>query len=164
MTAVAPPPTAAGAGDIVYVHPGRLYVGRGDERITTILGSCVAVCLHDAAARVGGLNHFLLPSAPHDAETSTRYAKPAIEALIERMLAEGARASRLQARVIGGARVLAAFGDDSCHLGLRNVAAANELLARHRIRVLATHVGGDRGRKLCFVPRDGAHFVELLGA
>jgi len=45
----------ARADPVVYVHPGQVYVGRGDERVTTILGSCVSVCLHDAVAGIGGL-------------------------------------------------------------------------------------------------------------
>ena len=31
-----------------------------DVMITTVLGSCVAVCLQDPVARIGGMNHFLL--------------------------------------------------------------------------------------------------------
>jgi chemotaxis protein CheD len=153
----------ARADSVVYVHPGQVYVGRGDERVTTILGSCVSVCLHDAVAGIGGLNHFLLPEASHAPESSPRYARPAVDLLIDLMLREGARASRLQARVIGGARVLAAFPDTHDHLGLRNAAAAAALLAAHRIPVTGSDIGGDRGRKLVFVPRDGAHDVQLLG-
>ena len=77
--------------------------------MTTILGSCVAVCLHDPVAGIGGLNHFLLPHSSHDAETSPRYAAPAVDSLVGAMLREGARPSRLQACIIGGARVLSAF-------------------------------------------------------
>lgn len=165
MTACRTQPEGLGAcaDSVVYVHPGQLYVGRGDQRVTTILGSCVSVCLHDPVAGIGGLNHFLLPNASHEAESSPRYARPAVELLIDLMLREGARASRLQARVVGGARVLSAFPDDQNHLGLRNAAAANALLAAHRIPVIVSDIGGDRGRKLVFVPRDGAHEVHLLG-
>jgi chemotaxis protein CheD len=147
----------------VYLHPGHLYVGRGDEGVTTILGSCIAVCLYDPVARVGGLNHFLLPDSSIETETSPRYARAAVERLVEEMLHEGARTARLEARIIGGARVLSAFPDDKNHLGLRNAAAAQELLAARRIPVVSSDVGGDRGRKLVFVPRDGTHRVQLLG-
>lgn len=147
---------------MTYVHPGHLHVGRGDERVTTILGSCVAVCLHDPHAGLGGLNHFLLPHSTNDGESSPRYARPAIERLVDLMLKEGARASRLQASVIGGARVLLAFPDGD-HLGLRNAAAATAVLASLRIPVRSSDVGGDRGRKLVFTPRDGTHQVHYLG-
>ena len=148
---------------MTYVHPGHLYVGRGEERVTTILGSCVAVCLHDREAGIGGLNHFLLPHSTSEAESSPRYARPAIERLVDLMLKEGARASRLQAFVFGGARVLSAFPDGD-HLGLRNAAAATALLASLRIPVVSSDIGGNRGRKLLFVPRHGTHRVTFLGA
>lgn len=149
---------------VVYVHPGHLYVGRGAERVTTILGSCVAVCLHDPVARIGGLNHFLLPHPLEKGQGSTRYARPALEHLMDLVLKKGARAGRLQARVIGGARVLSAFPDDSNHLGLRNAAAATALLAEWRTPIVSADVGGNRGRKLVFIPCDGTHTVQLLGS
>ena len=148
---------------MVYVHPGHLYVGRGAERVTTILGSCVAVCLHDPVAGIGGLNHFLLPNGSDNGESSPRYARPAIAQLMDRMLKAGARRARLQARVVGGARVLSAFPDDPNHLGLRNAAAATALLAELRTPIISSDIGGNRGRKLVFIPCDGTHKVQLLG-
>jgi chemotaxis protein CheD len=149
---------------VVYVHPGHVYVGRGAERVTTILGSCVAVCLRDAVAGIGGLNHFLLPH-PLDANEpwSPRYARPAMSRLMDLILKAGAHAGRLQARVIGGASVLSAFPDHPDHLGLRNAAAATALLAEWRVPIISSDVGGARGRKLVFVPCDGTHTVQLLG-
>lgn len=149
---------------MIYVHPGNVHVSRGNTPVITILGSCVAVCLHDPVARIGGLNHFLLPHPANDVERSPRYAPAALERLVDMMLTEGARASRLQARVVGGARVLFAFPDDQNHLGLRNAAAASTLLAARRIPVMSSDIGGDRGRKLLFIPRDGTHQVQLIGS
>ena len=164
MTAIVASAAVAVPEDtVVYVHPGHLYVGRGAERVTTILGSCVAVCLHDPVAGIGGLNHFLLPHPPENAEWSPRYARPALEHLMDRMLKEGARTARVQARVVGGARVLSAFPDDPNHLGLRNAAAATALLAQWRTPIVSSDIGGDRGRKLVFIPCDGTHKVQLLG-
>jgi chemotaxis protein CheD len=148
----------------VYVHPGHLYVGRGPEQVTTILGSCVAVCLHDPMARIGGLNHFLLPHPTDNMAASPRYAEAAISCLVDLMLEAGARTEQLRALVVGGARVLSAFPDDRNHLGLRNAAAATSLLAARRIPIVTSDVGGNRGRKLVFVPRDGTHIVQRLGA
>jgi chemotaxis protein CheD len=154
---------ASAVEPVVYVHPGHLYVGRGRERVTTILGSCVSICLHDPGAGIGGMNHFLLPSSANDAGWSPRYAQPALSSLMDLMLKAGARAARLEALVVGGARVLSAFPDDKDHLGLRNAATATALLSAWRIPIVATDIGGDRGRKLVFVPRDGTHQVQLLG-
>ncbi|HEU4993736.1 MAG TPA: chemotaxis protein CheD [Gemmatimonadaceae bacterium] len=149
-----------------YVHPGQVCVSDAVGALVTILGSCVAVCLHDAIARVGGLNHFLLPVTPAHAtkETAPRYAPTAIAALIDQMESRGGSRKRFTARIIGGASVLAPFGDQKDHLGHRNVAAARQSLAAHGIVVTGTDIGGTRGRKLVFVPREGAVVVQLIGA
>jgi chemotaxis protein CheD len=149
----------------VYVHPGQVVVSgpAGPASFSTILGSCVAVCLHDAGAEIGGLNHFLLPVPTDDAEPTPRYAGVAMEMLLQRMLAEGARPKRIVAQVFGGASVLRAFEADVNHLGRRNVTAALEILSGHRIPVKHTDVGGTRGRKVVFSPRDGSTTVHLLG-
>lgn len=147
----------------VYVHPGQVAATAAPGAFVTILGSCVAVCLHDRSARVGGLNHFLLPHPVEDAEPSPRYALPAIEELIRQVVGLGAKQERLIAHVVGGASVLAAFARDANHLGRRNVVAAYEILARHGIGVASSDVGGTRGRKLVFSPYDGTHTIQLIG-
>ena len=86
----------------VYLHPGQFTVAVAPCTITTILGSCVAVCLFDPVARIGGLNHFLLPRAPGK-NNSLRFGNVAVPRLIEAMVECGAVKRRLQAKVIGGA-------------------------------------------------------------
>lgn len=147
----------------VYVHPGQVYVSGEAGECATILGSCVAVCLHDPVTRVGGLNHFLLPFPGEDAEPSPRYAATAVEALLHRMILQGARMPRLVAHVIGGAAVLAAFSAQENHLGKRNVQAAFDLLEERAIRVTSSDVGGTRGRKVVFEPRTGWLTIHPIG-
>ncbi|PYQ18463.1 MAG: hypothetical protein DMF79_14935 [Acidobacteria bacterium] len=104
----------------VYLAPGRLYASAEAVQVTTILGSCVSVCLWDAQQRVGGINHFLLPEG---VPPSPRFGASATSLLIEEVLALGARRSRLRAKVFGGACVLEAFRK-SHPLGMRNVEVA----------------------------------------
>jgi chemotaxis protein CheD len=146
-----------------YVHPGQLVTSNGPGVLSTILGSCVAVCLHDAQAQIGGLNHYLLPTLGAVHEQPGRYAPTAIDELVHRIVRDGACRDRLVATIVGGASVLAAF-DDADHLGMRNVAAARTALSKHRIRIISADVGGRRGRKLQFSPRDGQVHVQLIGA
>jgi len=157
-------PTTLQALPTMYVHPGQLFVSGDAGTMTTILGSCVAVCLHDPKQRIGGMNHFLLPNSPGPAEVESRYAAPAVAHLVAQLLARGASQRRLIAQIVGGASVLAAFGAHHQHLGLKNVTAARDALATYRIPITGTDVGGARGRKLVFSPRDGATLVQLIGA
>ncbi len=145
----------------VYLAPGLLYASAEAAQVTTILGSCVAVCLWDPQARVGGMNHFLLPEgAPH----SPRFGKSAVPLLIERVLELGARRSRLKAKVFGGACVLEAFRAGAQTLGVRNVEVARDRLHSEGIRVVGEDVGGDLGRKLVFDVQTGSAWIRAIEA
>ncbi len=153
----------------VYVPPGGFSIARTPTAISTILGSCVSVCLWDPEAQVGGLNHFLLPHWAEGGGASWRYGNAAIEGLIDAVVASGARESNLHAKVFGGARVLAAFAGTNGspaghagHLGGRNVEVAQQTLRRRAIPIVAEAVGGERGRKLIFHTDDGSAWVKLL--
>jgi chemotaxis protein CheD len=143
-----------------YLHAGQLYATAEPAEVVTILGSCVAVCLYDAARAIGGVNHFMLPgSGP---TPTPRYAKDAVDLLLSQLLALGARRSRLQAKLFGGASVLK-FGTDAMRdLGARNVEAARVKLAEERIPVVNEDVGGNRGRKLLFSTADGTALVRQV--
>jgi len=147
----------------LYLHPGQMHADRGPSIVSTILGSCVAVCLFDADACVGGLNHFLLPHESGGEASPGRYGPAATRALIGRVLALGASRHALAARIVGGANVLAAFQRQARHLGEANVEAARGVLAGEGIRVVAEEVGGTCGRKLLFSIGDGAAWVQSLG-
>ncbi len=144
----------------VFLAPGELAVRADSVHVRTILGSCVAVCLHDRKVAVGGVNHFLLPS-PREADVAdTRFGDVATETLIEQMLSAGASQARLLASVIGGGRPISnltvgAVGDD-------NTAIAMKVLRRHGIRVIRQDTGGDHGRKLLFHTGTGELVVHRV--
>jgi chemotaxis protein CheD len=146
-----------------YLQPGEVHASGHRTRVTTILGSCVAVCLFDPRRHVAGLNHFLLPCAPTTSATSTRYGDVAIEVLVRRLLTLGASRETLRAKIFGGANVLHAFSDGERHIGTANVEIARELLDRCGIPLVAEDVGGTRGRKLVFSIPDGLTWVEAIG-
>jgi chemotaxis protein CheD len=144
----------------VYLAPGQLFASAERVQVTTILGSCVAVCLFDNEAQVGGVNHFLLP---YGAPPSPRFAEHAVPQLMDRVLALGARRERLRAKLFGGACVLEALRSSSA-LGARNVDAARERLAAEGIPVVAEDTGGDLGRKLIFEIQTGSAWIRAIDA
>jgi chemotaxis protein CheD len=144
-----------------YLPPGQIVASAAPSVITTIVGSCVAVCLTDPEAGVGGINHYLLPERI-GTESSLRYGVVAIPRLIERVLALGAAKDRLEAKVFGGASVVGALTRRGDHLGAKNARLAFELLRAQAIRVVAHDVGGDRGRKVVFHSDDGTAWVRRL--
>ena len=73
-----------------YLYPGTLFAHRQAHLVTTVLGSCVSVCLWDAAARVGGINHYLLPLWNGEGLATPKYGNIAIVKLIEKVQSYGA--------------------------------------------------------------------------
>ena len=129
--------------------------------LSTLLGSCVAMCLHDPIARMGGMNHFLLPGPDaDDCDGSLRYGAHAMELLVNGLLATGARRSQLRAKLFGGARMLAGLTD----LGSRNADFAEDYLRREKIAYTGGSLRGDRGRRIEFWPHTGRTRQLLVGA
>src|SRR5690349_21671027 len=71
-----------------FLLPGQMFVSEKPATVTTILGSCVALCMWDAKLGVGGVNHYVLPDAP-DAQLNMRYGTAANETLLKKLLALG---------------------------------------------------------------------------
>lgn len=146
----------------VYLHPGQLFVATERVTVTTILGSCVAVCLWDAELEIGGINHYLLPTGLRTAATGLRYGNVAIALLLEKLARAGTSPASLRAKLFGGACVLDAMRGKENHLGDKNVEIARKALTEAGVPVVASDVGGGRGRKLIFYPHDGSALVKLL--
>lgn len=148
-----------------YVLPGQVFASAEPTRFTTILGSCVAVCLYDAGRGVGGLNHYLLPGVPVNPEEREplRWGEPAIAKLLDLMLAAGARRSCLQAKVFGGAQISARSVPDAMRIGERNIETALAALARLQIPVMNQSLGGAAGRKIIFESHSGMVWAKILG-
>jgi chemotaxis protein CheD len=145
----------------LYLHPGHLQLSEKATTITTVVGSCVSVCLWDRVSKVAGMNHFVLPSAM-GGTSNLRHGDFAMGALIERLVANGAAERTLRARLFGGSCVIDAFRATGSDLGSKNVTVARRVLAQHHIPVLQEDVGGNRGRKLVFHTDDGTVTVKLL--
>ena len=128
--------------------------------LTTILGSCVAACLHDPQAGVGGMNHFLLPGNDDGHSSAHRHGVHAMELLVNGLLQRGARRERLQAKLFGGARMLQGLTD----IGTLNADFAERFIQRERITLSSSCLRGDRGRRIQYWPVAGrARQMTLAG-
>ena len=147
------------------LRPGEYYVTNRPENLVTTLGSCIAVCLWDPKAAVGGMNHFMLPGGcdpnvidftkPNDA---TRYGSYAMEHLVNSILEHGGVRSRLLVKIAGGGRVLRNATD----VGARNITFIFEYIRTECLQMVSQHVGGQWPRKLCFQPMTGAAQLKEL--
>ncbi|MBK9574746.1 MAG: chemoreceptor glutamine deamidase CheD [Rhodoferax sp.] len=145
--------------DAVKVLPGEYFVSNEELVIMTVLGSCIAACIWDGRARAGGMNHFMLPDGD-SADGFGRYGSYAMELLINEMLKKGARRESMQAKVFGGAQVMAGF--TTMNVGERNTKFVLDYLATERIPVVSQDVLDIHPRKVCFFPVSGKALVKRL--
>ncbi|MHB8835677.1 MAG: chemotaxis protein CheD [Candidatus Methylomirabilia bacterium] len=147
----------------IYLPPGLLYAAATPGAVTTVLGSCVAVCLFDTMLQAGGMNHYLLPYWNGDGLASPKYANIALPKLLEKLLALGCRQRDLRAKIFGGGamfqNVSGLFG-----VGERNIQFAEQYLADAGIPVVARDVGEGYTRKLVFHVHTGGALVRRLKA
>jgi chemotaxis protein CheD len=143
----------------VYLHPGALWAEPFPGIITTVLGSCVAVCLWDPHTALGGINHYILPHG--GTAVSARYGNHALPMLLARVLEIGAQRETLLACVFGGASVMPGVVTGPT-LGSRNAAEAFDFLEHSGIAVLRHDVEGQQGRKLTFRTADGTTLIRKL--
>ena len=146
------------------LHPGGWAV-EGERPLATVLGSCVAVCLHDPHQQLSGMNHFMLPqrhhahTLPEDPDTVLA-GDYAMEVLVNAMMAHGCRKQHLQAKAFGGGTVV-----HSLHtmIGENNARFAQSWLQREGIPLLAEDLGGPWSRKVIALP-NGDVFCRRLSA
>jgi chemotaxis protein CheD len=141
------------------VLQGEFRIGTAPEDVlTTVLGSCVATCLHDPVAGIGGLNHFLLPERGDGRLDSQKFGLNLMELLINALLNAGARRDRLAAKLFGGARITRGL----TNIGAANGAFALRYLEAEGIACQAQSLGGSRARRLRFWPASGRARQMLL--
>ncbi|PCK07126.1 MAG: chemotaxis protein CheD [Alteromonadaceae bacterium] len=162
------PTNTTHSGDEYHLNPGEFYFSTAQDRIHTLLGSCVAITLWHPRLRVGGMCHFLLPRCPsmaHGARdiaiSGGRYSDSAM-ALFEREAQKlGTPLSDYQAKIFGGSNMLAIntlTHDDS--IGTKNTEAALKHLAEHNIPLLVAHVGETGHRRIVFDVANGDVWVK----
>lgn len=116
--------------------------------ISTVLGSCVSVCLFDPVAKIGGANHYFLSSGRGQ---NASYGAVAMELVINGLMRRGAERSRLRAKVFGGALMKSGLGD----IGKENSKFALDYLQTERLPIVAMDLGGFWARRLHFHPATG---------
>ena len=144
----------------------RIYVAQGEHAIaqgpgvviSTLLGSCVAVCLWDPILQLGGMNHFVLPEEGETLAGMSGYGVNAMELVVNGLIRRGAERRNFRAKAFGGATMIAGLSD----AGKRNALFALDYLIREKIPCDAQSLGGSLARRLEFWPADGRARLKLL--
>ncbi|MBN2273384.1 MAG: chemotaxis protein CheD [Bacteroidales bacterium] len=137
-----------------FLYPSAIIVSTEPCEVTTILGSCIAVCIIDPVLCIGGINHYMLPLWNGIGLASPKYGNVAIEKLIDKLIMLGSKKDNLTAKVFGGGEVLET-NSVQYNIGLRNIEIVREILNEKRIPVISSSLGGSYGRKIIFKTHTG---------
>jgi chemotaxis protein CheD len=147
--------------DKLFQYPSALFDSDKPYEITTILGSCVSVCLFDQVLQIGGANHYMLPYWNGKGLASPKYGNIAIIKLIQKLESFGSDRKNLIAKVFGGGEVIQNTGNQF-NIGERNIVVANEILKEQKIMVISSSTGGKNGRKIIFNSQTGEVMHRLI--
>jgi chemotaxis protein CheD len=143
------------------IFPGQFIITSVPMLISTVLGSCVSVCLWDRETKVAGMNHYLLPGTIDDDAGNSNRGLMSIRMLIRSMINRRIDLRNVEAKVFGGCNSLYR-NNDLFKVGEHNVSIALDLLREYNIQVTAQHVGGQYGRKIVFNTSTGKVKMRLL--
>lgn len=144
-----------------FLLPGAIKCSRKPLEVTTLLGSCVAVCLWDKKLQIGGINHFMMPYWNGTGLASPKYGNIAIEKLINNMINIGSNTNDMVAKVFGGAKVLST-NHSIFNIGERNIDTQEIILEKYNIKVVAKSIGGNSGRKIIFNTQTGVVKMKYI--
>ncbi len=149
----------------IKILPGEFYVTNENERVETVLGSCISACVRDPIAGVGGMNHFMLPvnkgqAAQAELSGANRYGNYAMENLVNALLHKGARRERLEFKIFGGGRIM----DSSNNVGWYNIGFAFDYIYTEGFKIVSQDIGDIYPRKVLYYPLTGRVRVRRLNA
>lgn len=153
---------------VVKILPGEYYVTRYDEILTTVVGSCVSACIRDNVRRIGGMNHFMLPTHISSLEkwentyasTASRYGSVAMEQMINEILKYGGKRQNLEVKLFGGGRIVG----NMINIGQRNIEFVKDYVKLENLVLLAEDLGDIYPRKILYYPNNGRVRVKKLRA
>lgn len=144
----------------IKISPGEYQVTSEPVVLTTILGSCIAACIHDPVNHSGGMNHFMLPHQSNidDQNRPLRYGLFAMETLINEMMKQGSLRSDLVLKVCGGGDMMQGKTD----IGDQNIEFIQDFITRDGLNLKASDLGGSQPRRVAYFPTTGRLFISKL--
>lgn len=153
--------TAAANSTQALVGMGQIAVISGAESARAVLGSCLGVMIYDERKRLGALAHVVLPASSGRSGSPGKFVDTAIPWMIETLRGRGGDPRRFVVKLAGGANMFTASGP--FQIGQQNIDAARQMLAEHRLRVVAEHLCGTQGRRVTFDCESCKFLIEVAG-
>lgn len=154
----------------LYLKPGEMRICEEPTIVTTLLGSCVAVAMYNERLKIGAICHGLLPSCrnarPCDGHCleGFRYVDCSIRRMLEVFQKRGIVQSEIDVKVFGGSDMfnVKVGASKSSSVGRQNVEKALQIVDNEGLRIIASDLGGLRGRKIYFYTHTGEVLLKRL--
>ena len=156
-----PAPNLSGISKRKAIVAGEVYASRDPIVITTLLGSCIAVCLYDPTVQAGGMNHFLLPEANSPTAENACFGINAMELLINELMTLGSDRNRMVAQLFGGGSVMRDHLQSS-RVGEQNISFVRKYLNTEGIPILDQKVGGTKAMRISMLANTGQVMAKEL--
>ncbi len=130
-----------------FLKPGYIYATPKPVVISTVVGSCVAVCIFDQKRKWGGMSHFLYPKPGRKNKPTPRYGNLSVQALIRMLINQGSNVNDLEAQIFGGGRRSLR---ESGNMGQHNIKMARKVLKKKKIPLMSEDIGGVKGRRIIY--------------
>lgn len=144
---------------VIKVFSGDCHVSsHEDDMMVTVLGSCIAACIRDPIAHIGGMNHFLLPDSINAQDAPMRYGAYSMEKLINDIMKGGGRRERLEIKIFGGGNVI----ESSAMIGDKNVKFIKEYLQNEGLKIAQHDLGGKSPRRIHYYPYTGKVMMRKI--
>lgn len=145
--------------EVKKIRMAEYGVAEAPQQLVTIgLGSCVGITLYDPSNKIGGMIHIMLPENKKGLKPA-KYADSGLPLLVEKMTENGARKSKLRAKIAGGAAMFSVSENSSLNVGERNVKKVKEVLKDIGIKIKGEDVGENFGRTMKFFTENGEVLV-----
>ena len=144
-----------------YLYPSAIYAHASPSIVTTILGTCVSVCIWDFYTQKGAINHYMLPLWNGEGLASPKYGSIAIRKTIDKMKEMGSLQTNLRAKIFGG-KSKSDGSSDFFLIGERNIEIAYAILEKENIPVISANVGGKYGRRIQFFTDTGDVYLNFI--
>ena len=149
-----------------FLHPGQFFFGDSNNRVGTLLGSCIAMCLWHPILKIGGMCHFVLPTShgPESNGLNGRYAIDAMEMFRQSVRMKNSSLKEYQGFIYGGANMIASLANsEEDSIGMRNAGVAMKLLASDQVTIMVVDVGETWSRRISFDIASGEIDVKKQG-
>lgn len=162
----------------VNLFPGEAFIAEKPSIIWTLLGSCLAIILHNKQHQFGAIAHAQLAQdsridhlcyahCPNPCfsdlarENPFTYVSCSIRHLVEEFTSRGITPTEIDVKIFGGASLMRTpQTQEGRTVGEMNIKAANRLIADYGLTLRSKQLGGNTGRTLYFYSDTGEVYLR----